>query len=142
MAAGDYWASLEAHWSRICLQHGRPGFDPWVGKNPLEKGKATPSSILAWRVPWTVHGVAKSRTRWSDFHCSSSNFPASYKGEKHGGGQWKEHGLGVILGRSANFLNVNFVLELLISFLMVHILMLIYDLKKNVFVLSMQHVGS
>ena len=29
------------------------GFDPWVGKTPLEKGKATHSSILAWRIPWT-----------------------------------------------------------------------------------------
>ena len=29
----------------------------------LEKGKAIHSSVLAWRVPWTVvHGVAKSRT--------------------------------------------------------------------------------
>ena len=23
-------------------------------ENPLEKGKATPSNILAWRIPWTV----------------------------------------------------------------------------------------
>ena len=32
----------------------------WEG--PLEKGKAIHSSILAWRIPWTVtvHGVAKS----------------------------------------------------------------------------------
>ena len=34
-------------------------------EDPLEKGKATHSSILAWRIPWTiVHGVPKSR---SDF---------------------------------------------------------------------------
>ena len=32
----------------------RPGFDPWIGKIPLKKGKATHSSILAWRIPWTV----------------------------------------------------------------------------------------
>ena len=38
----------------------------------LEKGMATHSSILAWRIPWTeeeqaaVHGVAKSRIRLSD----------------------------------------------------------------------------
>ena len=37
-------------------------------EDPLEKGKATHSSILAWRIPWTVHGVAKSRTWQSDFH--------------------------------------------------------------------------
>ena len=37
-------------------------------EDPLEKGKATHSSILAWRIPWTqrVHGVSKSRTRLSD----------------------------------------------------------------------------
>ena len=29
-------------------------WDPWVGKIPLEEGKATHSSILAWRIPWTV----------------------------------------------------------------------------------------
>ena len=36
--------------------------------DPLEKGKITHSSILAWIVPWTiVHGVAKSRTRLRNF---------------------------------------------------------------------------
>jgi len=34
-------------------------------EDPLEKGRATHSSILAWRVPWIeepggVHGVAQS----------------------------------------------------------------------------------
>ena len=41
-------------------------------EDPLEKGKATHSSILAWRIPWTVcivHGVAESQTRLSNFHC-------------------------------------------------------------------------
>ena len=40
----------------------------------LEKEMATHSSILAWKIPWTekpgglqVQGVAKSRTRLSDF---------------------------------------------------------------------------
>ena len=38
-------------------------------EDPLEKGKATHSSVLAWRIPWTtVHGVAKSRTQLSNFH--------------------------------------------------------------------------
>ena len=37
-------------------------------EDPLEKGKATHSSILAWRIPWTVHGVAKNQTQLSDFH--------------------------------------------------------------------------
>ena len=37
-------------------------------EDPLEKGKATHSSILAWRILRTVHGVTKSRTCLSDFH--------------------------------------------------------------------------
>ena len=48
-------------------------------EDPLEKGTATHSTILAWRIPWieepdrlTVHGVAKSRTPVSNFHCSFS----------------------------------------------------------------------
>ena len=35
--------------------------ETWVGslgqKDPLEKGKATPSSILAWEMPWTEKPV-------------------------------------------------------------------------------------
>ena len=38
---------------RIWLQRQRPGIDPWVGKKSLEKGMATHSSVLAWRIPWT-----------------------------------------------------------------------------------------
>ena len=36
---------------------------PLSWEDPLEKGIATHSSILAWRIPWTVWsvGVAKSR---------------------------------------------------------------------------------
>ena len=37
-------------------------------EEPLEKGEATHSSNLASRIPWTVHGVAKSQTRLSFFH--------------------------------------------------------------------------
>ena len=39
----------------------RPGFDPWVGEDPLEKGTATHSSILAWRIPWTVLSMGSQR---------------------------------------------------------------------------------
>ena len=47
-------------------------------EDPLEKGKATQPSILAWRIPWTlVHGVAKSWTQLSDFHFLS--FPFSFR---------------------------------------------------------------
>ena len=51
-------------------------WETWVRtlgwKDPLEKGKATHSSVLAWRIPWTVHGVIKSRTGLSNFHCHFS----------------------------------------------------------------------
>ena len=56
----------------ICLQCGRP-----LGQeDPLEKAMATHSSTLAWKFmdggAWwaTVHGVAKSRTRLSNFTCT------------------------------------------------------------------------
>ena len=39
-------------WFRIRQQCGKPGFDlGW--EDSLEKGMATHSSILAWRIPWT-----------------------------------------------------------------------------------------
>ena len=43
-------------------------WETWVRslgwEDPLEKGKATHSRILAWRIPWTVlvHGVTESDT--------------------------------------------------------------------------------
>ena len=43
------------------LQCGRLGFNPWVWEDPLEKGTATHSSILAWRIPWTVQFIGSQR---------------------------------------------------------------------------------
>ena len=53
-------------------------WETWVRslgwEDALEKGTATHSSILAWRIPWTeeagrlVRGVSKSWTQLSDFH--------------------------------------------------------------------------
>ena len=52
----------------VCLQCGRPGFDPWVGKMPWGR-KWQPTPVFLPRIPmdrgaWmaTVHGVAKSWT--------------------------------------------------------------------------------
>ena len=51
-------------------------WETWVQslgrEDPLEKEMATHSSTIAWKIPWTeepgiVHGVAKSRTRLSNF---------------------------------------------------------------------------
>ena len=68
------WASLVAQ-----LANNPPAMlETWVWslgwEDPLRKGKATHSSILAWRIPWTdciVHGVAKSWSWLSDFHFTS-----------------------------------------------------------------------
>ena len=48
-------------------------WEAWVQslswEDPLEKEKATHSSILAWRIPWTiVHRLEKSGTQLSDLH--------------------------------------------------------------------------
>ena len=35
---------------------------PFLGwEDPLEKGKATHSSILAWRIPWTIQSLGSQR---------------------------------------------------------------------------------
>ena len=53
---------MGVHW------HMHAMLETWVRslgwEDPLKKGKATHSSILAWRIPWTViiHGVMKSWT--------------------------------------------------------------------------------
>ena len=61
------------------MRETRVGSLGW--EDPLEEGTATPSSILAWRIPWTVHGVAKSQTRLSDFHTSHLPHEATGSGE-------------------------------------------------------------
>ena len=56
---------LPAMWETLIRSLGQ--------EDPLEKEMATPSSVLAWRIPWMrslagiVHGVAQSRTRLSYF---------------------------------------------------------------------------
>ena len=47
------WASLVLRWYRICLQCGRPGFSPWVGKIPWRRERLlTP---VFW--PGEFHGL-------------------------------------------------------------------------------------
>ena len=66
------WASLVAQ-----LVKNLPAmWETWVQslswEYPLEKAKATHSSILAWRIQdYTVHGVTKSWTQLSNFHFTS-----------------------------------------------------------------------
>ena len=63
------WASPVAH-----LVKNLPAMHAtWVWslgwEDPLEKGKATHSSILAWRIPWTVQSTRLQRVRhyWTTF---------------------------------------------------------------------------
>ena len=48
------WASLVAH----LVKNLSAIWETWVlslgWEDPLEKGKATHSSILAWRIPWII----------------------------------------------------------------------------------------
>ena len=57
------WASLVAQ-----LVKNLPAmWETWVlslgWEDPLEKGKGTHSSILAWRIPWTVQSMGSQRVR-------------------------------------------------------------------------------
>ena len=71
----QYWAFLVAQ-----LVKNPPAMQvTWVWslgwEDPLEKGKATHSSILVWRISWTIyHGITKSWTCLSDFHFTSSSW--------------------------------------------------------------------
>ena len=44
-------------------------WEPWVRslswEDPLEKGKATHSSILAWRIPWTAESMGLQRVEYN-----------------------------------------------------------------------------
>ena len=60
---GSFWASVVAQ-----LVKNLPAMqDTWVRSlgwdDPLKKGKATHSSILAWRIPWTMQSMGLQRVR-------------------------------------------------------------------------------
>ena len=65
-----YGLSLWLSWERI--------------QEPLEKGKATHSSVLAWRIPWTVESMGSQRVgyNWATFTslhtCSSESLPQTH----------------------------------------------------------------
>ena len=56
------WPSLVAQLVKNSLTMQETWVQFLVWEDPMETGKATRSSILAWRIPWSgeVHGVAKS----------------------------------------------------------------------------------
>ena len=66
---------LQYTWSSLVAQlvKNPPAIrETWVQslgwEDLLEKGKATYSCILAWRIPCTVHGITEGQTQLSDFH--------------------------------------------------------------------------
>ena len=67
---------LQYSWASLIAQLGKnpPAmWETWVQslgwEDPLEEGMATHSSILAWRIPWTVQSIgSQSRARPRDFH--------------------------------------------------------------------------
>ena len=63
----SFWASLVAQWVKRGLQCGIPVFDTWIGKIPWRK-KATYSSTLARKIPWTEEpgGLQSIRSQESD----------------------------------------------------------------------------
>ena len=59
----NIWASLVAKLVKN-LPAMRETWIPFLGwEDPLEKGTATRSSILAWRIPWTVWSMGSQRVR-------------------------------------------------------------------------------
>ena len=70
------WTSLVAQ----LVKNPPAMWDTWAQslgwEDPLEKGKATLSRILAWK--FHVHGVAKSRTQLSDLHFHFQVNPLGY----------------------------------------------------------------
>ena len=68
------WASLVAQTLKNLPAKLETGVQSLGQEDPLEKGMATHSSILAWEIPWaeepsglhTVHGVAKNQTQLSN----------------------------------------------------------------------------
>ena len=48
------WASLVAQILKNPPALWETWVNPGLGRSPFKKGKATHSSILAWRIPWTV----------------------------------------------------------------------------------------
>ena len=47
---------------KTCLQCGRPGFDPWVGKIPWRRQRLPTPVFWAGELHELFHGITKSRT--------------------------------------------------------------------------------
>ena len=77
LPAGDTWPILETfavvNLVAQLVKNPPAVWETWVGslgwEDPLEKGKATHSSILAWRIPWTIQSMGSQRAgrNWMTF---------------------------------------------------------------------------
>ena len=71
------WLPWWLRWQSVCLQCGRPGFDPWVWKIPWRR-KWQPTPVLLpgksheWRslVGYSPWGAESDTTEWLHFHFS------------------------------------------------------------------------
>ena len=59
----DSWASLVAQLVKNPPTKQETWLQSQGWEDLLEKGKATHSSILAWRIPWTVQSMGSQRVR-------------------------------------------------------------------------------
>ena len=61
-------------------------------ENPLEKGKVTHSSILAWRIPWTIQSMGSQRVghNWMTFTFTHPLWDSVGEGE---GGMFQENSI-------------------------------------------------
>ena len=62
---GPWFCTLGASLVTQLVKSQPEMWETWVRslgwEDPLEKGKATHSSILAWRIPWTVQSMGSQR---------------------------------------------------------------------------------
>ena len=79
IAFGGPWvtwgASLVAQTVWICLQHGRPGFDTWVGKIPWRRARQPTALFLPGESPWPESLVGYSP--WSSKELDMTESPGS-----------------------------------------------------------------
>ena len=64
------WASLVAQMVKNLPEMWETWVQSLGWEDPLEKGKTTQSSMLAWRIPWTIYSPwgRKELDTPSDFH--------------------------------------------------------------------------
>ena len=76
-----FWLPRWLSGKESACQAEEHGFDPWVGKFPLEEAMATHPSILDWRDPWAEEpsglqsmGSHRVRHDWEIHHHQSFSF--------------------------------------------------------------------